>query len=232
MVAAFAGDRDQLEEPLLERLGAQLDRAQDDARPRVGAPARRCSSSNCRGRRGRSRRRPSSSRRRRRTWRRHRGCGPRCPNVPLETGDLGRVGEVRRARHRPSRSPSDGGRPMPWRGGGSCPGRTRCGRRLRARRAGRALDAPSTRCRSSSAPAVALPPSQWRARASSRGPMPLRRMNAITTSMASADSISERNWLHRLGSPGALVSRVVSSSGMSGSGIAAGVPSGRRLRIA
>ncbi len=52
--------------------------------------------------------------------------------------------------------------------------------------------------------------------------MPLRRMNAMTTSMASADSISERSWFHRLGSPGALVSSVVSSSGMSGSSISSG----------
>ena len=62
--------------------------------------------------------------------------------------------------------------------------------------------------------------------------MPLRRMNAITTSIASADSISERSWLQRLGSPGALVSSVVSSSGMSGSSIVPRLPSGRRRRMA
>ena len=50
--------------------------------------------------------------------------------------------------------------------------------------------------------------------------------------MASADSISERSWLHRPGSPGALVSSVVSSSGMSGCSIGCGVPSGRRWRMA
>ena len=56
--------------------------------------------------------------------------------------------------------------------------------------------------------------------------MPLRRMNAITTSMRSAEWISVRIWLPTRGSPGALVSSVVSSSGMSGSGIASGRPSG------
>ena len=56
--------------------------------------------------------------------------------------------------------------------------------------------------------------------------MPLRRMNAMTTSIASADSISDRSWFHRFGSPGALVSSVVSSSGISGSSMAAAVPSG------
>ena len=42
------------------------------------------------------------------------------------------------------------------------------------------------------------------------------------------DSISERNWLHSVGSPGALVSNVVSSSGISGTPIGAGLPSGLR----
>ena len=56
--------------------------------------------------------------------------------------------------------------------------------------------------------------------------IPLRRMNAITTSIASAESISDRNWLHSVGSPGALVSNVVSSSGISGTSRSAGVPSG------
>ncbi len=59
--------------------------------------------------------------------------------------------------------------------------------------------------------------------------MPLRRMKAMTTSMASADSISERSWLHRLGSPGALVSSVVSSSGMSGCSIGCGRAVGAAL---
>ena len=38
VVTSFAGDRDQLEKSLLERLGAQLDRAEDDARPRIRVP--------------------------------------------------------------------------------------------------------------------------------------------------------------------------------------------------
>ena len=62
--------------------------------------------------------------------------------------------------------------------------------------------------------------------------MPLRRMKAMTTSIASAESISASSWFSRPGSPGALVSSVVSSSGMSGSAIGCGVPSGRRSRIA
>ena len=62
--------------------------------------------------------------------------------------------------------------------------------------------------------------------------MPLRRMKAITTSMASAESISAPIWFSRPGSPGALVSSVVSRSGMSGSAIGCAVPSGRRSRIA
>ena len=62
--------------------------------------------------------------------------------------------------------------------------------------------------------------------------MPLRRMKAITTSMASAESISASSWLSRPGSPGAFVSSVVSSSGISGSAIGWAVPSGRRSRIA
>ena len=57
-------------------------------------------------------------------------------------------------------------------------------------------------------------------------------MNAITTSIASADSISERNWLHNVGSPGAFVSNVVSSNGISGTPIWAGVPSGLRRSTA
>ena len=54
------------------------------------------------------------------------------------------------------------------------------------------------------------------ASASASGSRPLRRTNAITTSIASADSISV--WICRptRGSPGALVSSVVSSSGISG----------------
>jgi len=51
-------------------------------------------------------------------------------------------------------------------------------------------------------------------------------MNAMTTSIASADSFPERNWLQRLGSPGAFVDTVLSSSGMSGSSMTSGVPSG------
>lgn len=62
--------------------------------------------------------------------------------------------------------------------------------------------------------------------------MPLRRMKAMTTSMASADSISERSWLHRPGSPGALVSSVVSSSGVIGCSIGLGEPSGLRCWMA
>ncbi len=58
--------------------------------------------------------------------------------------------------------------------------------------------------------------------------MPLRRMKAMTTSIASADSISERSWFQRFGSPGAFVSNVVSSNGVNGAVIASGVPSGRR----
>ena len=57
-------------------------------------------------------------------------------------------------------------------------------------------------------------------------------MKAITTSIPSADSISERNWLHNVGSPGAFVSNVVSSNGISGTPIWAGVPSGLRRRTA
>ncbi len=47
--------------------------------------------------------------------------------------------------------------------------------------------------------------------------MPLPRMNAMTTSMESADSISAKSWLNKRGSPGAFVSNVVSSNGISGS---------------
>ena len=52
--------------------------------------------------------------------------------------------------------------------------------------------------------------------------MPLRRMKAMTTSMASADSISRSQLAPQAGSPGALVSSVVSSSGMSGCSIGCG----------
>jgi hypothetical protein len=52
--------------------------------------------------------------------------------------------------------------------------------------------------------------------------MPLPRMKAMTTSIESADSISARSWLSRRGSPGAFVSKVVSSNGMSGSAILSG----------
>ncbi len=90
----------------------------------------------------------------------------------------------------------------------------------------------SSRCRWSSAPGAGRSRSQWRRRASSRGAMPLRRMKAMTTSMRSADSISDRSWFQRFGSPGALVSSVVSSSGISGSAIASVLPSGRRPRTA
>lgn len=61
--------------------------------------------------------------------------------------------------------------------------------------------------------------------------MPLRRMNAITTSIRSADATSARTWLPTLGSPGAFVSNVVSSSRMSGSSMTSAVPSGRRAVI-
>ena len=54
-------------------------------------------------------------------------------------------------------------------------------------------------------------------RASSSGRIPLRRMNAMTTSIRSAEPISARTWLPTRGSPGAFVSSVVSSNGMSGS---------------
>lgn len=60
--------------------------------------------------------------------------------------------------------------------------------------------------------------------------MPLRRMKAIRTSISSADSISASSWCNNPGSPGALVSRVVSNSGISGWAIGCGVPSGRRRR--
>ena len=60
---------------------------------------------------------------------------------------------------------------------------------------------------------------QWRRRVSTRGKIPLFRINAIMTSMESADFASSGSWLHRFGSPGALVKSVVSSNGMSGSGI-------------
>ena len=62
--------------------------------------------------------------------------------------------------------------------------------------------------------------------------MPLRRMKAMTTSMRSADSISDRNWFQRFGSPGAFVSRVVSSKGIKGWVMASALPSGRRPRMA
>ena len=59
-------------------------------------------------------------------------------------------------------------------------------------------------------------------------------MKAITTSIASADSISERNWLHNVGSPGAFVSNVVSSNGMSGTlhlgGRAVGIATQHRVQ--
>ena len=57
-------------------------------------------------------------------------------------------------------------------------------------------------------------------------------MNAITRLIESADSISDRSWLRNVGSPGALVSSVVSSRGMSDPAIGAGDPSGLRLSMA
>src|SRR4051812_44293347 len=57
-------------------------------------------------------------------------------------------------------------------------------------------------------------------------------MNAITRSIASAEAISEASWFQRFGSPGALVSSVVSRRGVNGVATAAGVPSGRRPRTA
>ena len=57
-------------------------------------------------------------------------------------------------------------------------------------------------------------------------------MKAITTSMRSAEWISVRSWLPTLGSPGAFVSSVVSSSGMSGSGMLSAEPSGSLALIA
>ena len=51
-------------------------------------------------------------------------------------------------------------------------------------------------------------------------------MNAITTSMRSAEGISASTCVPTRGSPGALVSSVVSSSGISGSAIASELPSG------
>ena len=76
------------------------------------------------------------------------------------------------------------------------------------------------------------PASECRRSASRNGRMPERRMNAITTSRRSADAISATSWLPTRGSPGAFVRTVVSSSGMSGSGIVSLRPSGSRARMA
>ena len=61
-----------------------------------------------------------------------------------------------------------------------------------------------------------FPSAQWVRNAVIIGASPLRRMNAITRSISSADSISARICAPTRGSPGAFVRRVVSSSGISG----------------
>ena len=158
--------------------------------------------------------------------------GGRRADVPFESGDLRRMCEVRRADVRGREPGAAMEHPRLGVQPGRARGRTRCARRRRGRRADRAHGAPSSRCRWWSGLATSGLPRNAGASASRSGAMPLRRMKAITTSIASADSISERNWLHNVGSPGAFVSNVVSSNGMSGTPIPAGVPSGLRRSTA
>ena len=153
--------------------------------------------------------------------------GRRHPDVPLQAGDLGRMGEVRRA--------DVGGREAgltvehPGFGMEACRARVvgdanvgaEVDELIDCRALGRVVYVVvSTRSR--------RPASQCRRRLSSRGLIPLRRMKATTTSIASADSISDCSWLHNVGSPLAWVSRVVSSNGISGTAIG----SRRPVRVA
>ena len=73
--------------------------------------------------------------------------------------------------------------------------------------------------------AVAAVSKRW---ASISGRTPVHRMNAITTSIESADAISALSSCPTAGSPGALVSTVVSSRGVSGASIGRADPSGCR----
>ena len=153
-------------------------------------------------------------------------------DVPLEAGDLRRVGQVRRAdvsgrvAARPVEHPGLGVEPRRRRVVGdpdlgaergelverALLGAVRVGRREHAERlAGLAVAAERRR---------------------RRGRIPLQRMNAITTSIASAEAISARTSWATAGSPGALVSTVVSSSGVSGRSTTSALPSGRRRRMA
>ena len=232
VVAALAGERDLLEQPLLERLGPQLDRAQDE---RAGAVVCRAvvRARTRRRRRARSRRCSSSSRRRRRPCRRRRGCGRRTRGRSTRARSPARSASGSTSRCTPSRSPDSR-----WNSHAFACRRvllmsyeTRA-RRRRARAAHRAPAPRSSPCRSSSARAAPAPPRSARGAPRSSGAMPLRRMNAITTSMRSAEWISARTWLPTRGSPGAFVSSVVSSSGMSGCGMTSRLPSGSRPAIA
>jgi hypothetical protein len=147
-------------------------------------------------------------------------------DVPFDARDLRGVRQVGRPDVRRGETVSCDGTPTPWRGAGSSSRRTTPEPRRRGRRAARARPVRSTRCRSWSAPEAPRPAAQCRRSASISGAIPLLRMKAITTSMRSDDSISDRSWFHKFGSPRALVSRVVSSSGIRGCGIGADVPSG------
>ncbi len=153
-------------------------------------------------------------------------------HVPLEPADLRGVRQIGRAdvgRREAGLAMKEPRLRMQPRGG-RVVGDAHLGTERRGARRARAPR--SSRCTSWSEPAAAARAGSGARSASRSGAMPLRRMNAMTTSMRSAESISVRSWLPTRGSPGALVRSVVSSSGMSGSGIASSVPSGRWLSTA
>ena len=72
---------------------------------------------------------------------------------------------------------------------------------------------------------------QCRRSASRNGLIPVRRIKAMTISMRSAESISVKICEPTRGSPGALVSRVVSNNGIVGAARISREPSGLKARI-
>ena len=123
--------------------------------------------------------------------------GGRGPDVPLEPGDLRRVGEVRRADvgGREAGAPVEDPRLGVEAGAAEVVGDPDLGAEVGELVEGPALGGAGVG-RGEDPERLARPRSGGGG-ASSSGAMPLRRMKAMTTSMASADSISERSWLHR-----------------------------------
>ena len=223
VVALLAGDVDLLEQPLLEGRRAQLDRAEDDERAVVGAAGAALLLVELVGVVGDEvAGLPVAVEHGLELVDDVGVAGGRGPDVPLQPGDLRLVGEVGGA----DVGGGEAGAPVEHPGLGVEAGAAEVvGDADLGAQVGELVEGPAarwSRCRWWSGPGAACRRSQWRRRLSSSGAMPLRRMKAMTTSMASADSISERSWLHRPGSPGALVSSVVSSSGMSGCSIGCG----------